>query len=268
MRRLALLLAASVLGTGCIVTDSTTGAGDIYLYWDFAKHAPAQTTTTTHTTDGFVWYDTNLQAGRFDRVCAESRVDTVRVIAANGAFQDYDCVIDNGATGVQGIWIQAAPSGTNRIRLVGYRGGVALYDSTFDINVASGQAVDFVADLAGVGAPLDLFGDLTFGNAQTPYVDCAEASSPQIGYEIWEPTFGLTVEQGRVSCVDPLPVPIFADVLDVDRSYGVRLIGYQGSSTTTILFDSCNKGFDHLGAQIGNGGVAVNLQANPIPTCQ
>jgi hypothetical protein len=256
MRRLALLLAATVLGTGCIVTsDDTLGTGDfgtVNLYWDFARHAPAQT-------GGFIYYDESL-VGTGNQACAQSAVDTIRVIPPGGNPFDVTCVYN----GVQGITIDGVPAGNRIFRVIGYRQAVAVFDSDVAVPVRGGTSTDAIADVVGVPGALDLFGDLAFGTRPSDvYASCAAAGAPNLSYEVKD-AFGLTVDGGTVGCSDPLPSPVFAGNLDLD-DYKVRMQGFE-LGTNALVFDSCWFDVSHFAAQTGQNGVALTL-LTPPPSC-
>jgi len=253
MKRLAVVLAASLLGTGCIVSDDS-GLGTVNLYWDFARHAPAQQ-------GGFLFYDEDL-SGTGDQSCDQSAVESVRVVPPVGGAVDVTCVFG----GVQGITFFDMPDGAQPFRVTGYRGGITVFDSSVTVSVRSDAVTDAVIDVVGVSAPLDLFGDLATGvpPAEQFYLTCAEASNPDITFEIND-VFGSAIDSGTVGCTDPLPAPVFSSSLDLD-DYKVHMQGNRRSDGA-LLFDSCWVDLAHFSSQTGTNGFAATLLTNPVPVC-
>ena len=171
--------------------------------------------------------------------------------------------------GVQGATLDGLPAGSPSARIRGWRGDFAVYDSAVALQVIAGQETDQgIIDVEAVRAPIDLFGDLAFGPAQTLYASCAQADVPNLSFDLWD-SFGTKILSGVAGCSDPLPAPVFAGDLDLDN-YTVRMQGTatQGPFSGQKTFDSCNVGFDHFGAQLGETGVAASLLTQPVPTCQ
>lgn len=267
MRRLALLLAASVLGTGCIVTsDDPIPLGSVIINWDFARYAPAQTADTEHASaDGWIYYD-EVGQGAPNSICPESDVDTVGIVPPGGAEIQVACRYLNG---VQGITIDNVPEGVRRFRLLGYRGGRVVYDDTFDLEVSSIETFQHPVHVRGAYARLDVYADLVSGDAFA--ASCAAAGNPEIDFQIFDPVFGLVVDEGTVDCVNASStrarVWVYSEDLDLD-DYDVQLVGYQ-PGTSTVRYDSCLQAFSHLDADAGqSGGLIVPLYGSPLPVCQ
>jgi hypothetical protein len=271
MKRLAALtLTFAFLGTGCIIDadDDDFAVGDYadtVVYWEFVRHAPAQT-------GGEVLYDpydVPLQSG--NTVCAESDVDTVEVTTPVESFV-FDCVY----AGVQGATLQAMPRGTHNYTITGWRGNVAAYRSTVAITVDANGELNPVA-VEGVSAPIDLFAYFRFGPGGdgrygTPddglYTTCDEATRPDVLFDVYD-SFGTLIVSDDAGCPTGMradPLAVFADALDLDR-YDVRMAGYNASQQ--LVFDSCTQTFDHfdVNGQTDAGGVAITLD-NPVPSCQ
>lgn len=87
MRRLALLLAASVLGTGCIVTtDDTCAYRTVSVDWQSFLLADGGTTTSC-TTAGVRWVDVYMDDALVDRFdCTDRGVSVVDVPAGTHRF--------------------------------------------------------------------------------------------------------------------------------------------------------------------------------------
>jgi hypothetical protein len=269
MRSLALALCVAVLGTGCIIHDDDDddgyyygSVGDVNVYWEFIRNAPAQT-------NGYVVYDASL-TGTATGACPDSAVEWVRVTSTAGTY-DADCQTWNAADGVsvQGITIGNLPEGTQTVRVRGYRGSVVVHDSSVTVDVFASDVVDAVVSVEPVQASAELYADLAWGTTTPPsyYASCADAGYPNVSYALYD-GFGTLVAEDLVGCEDPLPTFVYGDQLDLDN-YTVRMQGIatSGASTGQVVFDSCGVDFDHFSTQTGTNGVAVNLLTNPVPSC-
>jgi len=255
--RLFALTVAAMLGTGCIVHNDNNGRGDVDLFWDFLRTAPAQV-------DGFVIYDDSLGAVNVGGVCPQSDVDTVRVTSAAGTI-DVACTGPvGGGQYSQGLTIHSLPAGANTVTITGFRGGTAVYRSSPIVNVLANQTVTRIVDVVGIPADLDIFGYLAFGDPPDSYLTCGEAGSPDIGFRIWD-SFGTLVDQGLTDCIGVLPLLTFAGTAELDN-YTLRMQGFR-TSDNALVFDSCNVPFDHFGPQVGVGGVTTTLFTRPVPAC-
>ncbi|HSD22550.1 MAG TPA: hypothetical protein VLC54_21040 [Anaeromyxobacter sp.] len=261
MRRLALTLATAVLASGCIIGDDDdhfVGAGSAIVYWDFIRNAPAQLP------DGAVLYDSTLE-GVGTGPCVQSGVEVVTIDVAGLQQFVVDCVFQ----GVQGATLDGLPAGSVSARIRGWRGQVVVHDTTAALQVFDGQVTDQgIIDVDPVRAPIDLFGDLAFGLAPTPYASCAEAENPNISFELFD-GYGTRIDAAVVGCSGPLPAPVFTGDLDLDN-YTVRMqgIGTRAPFVGQVVFDSCVVPFDHFGTGVGDAGVFVTLRTQPVPTCQ
>ena len=268
MRRVLLLAAAALLGSACIVHNDTTpstGSGSVVVYWDFVRNAKS----------GPVAYDAEL-AGPTAGACPQSAVEAISIDALDSGVPSatVNCREWNPQDGqaVQGVIIDGVPEGNRSFRIRGWRTvnnqDVAVYDSAVTVSVVHGNVTSApTAHLAPVRAALDLFGDLAFGPAATatPYASCADAGSPNIGYELRDGV-GTLVASGLVGCSDPLPATVFSGDADLD-DYTVRMKGYRVSDNS-VVFDSCAQSFAHFQADIGQHGVAPVLLTLPVPACQ
>jgi hypothetical protein len=262
MKRLALTLAATLLGTGCIITDNDLDPvpvhrGSVLLYWDFQKH----------TQFGAVPLDDELTGAA--GVCPESAVDSVTIDTPNGAY-DLDCRKWNASEGlgVQGVIIDELPVGLQSFRVRGWRGDLAAYDLSVSLDVYANTVTEHgVLTVPGKPRPLEMFAYLAYGNpaVSVDYQSCAAAGTPNIAYEIY---FGPTLVAEHVAgCSDPLPALVFQEDLDVDYGYEVRMQGLS-LSNGAVVFDSCYVEFDHLATELGVDGFAATLRTLPVPSCQ
>ncbi len=260
MKRLAFVLTAAVLGTGCIVATDDTGS--VNLYWDFIRNAPAQP-------DGIIVYDES-DVGSPDGRCDESGVDFVTVDSPAGQVS-VPCVF----AGVEGVGLDGIVEGTRTFRVRGWRtiglSDVVVYDRTFGLAVVGSATTNHFLDVSAVSAPLDLFAFLAFGPPPgTGYPSCAaatpagSASPPNLRFEVRD-FFGTLVDQGTAACAGALPAAVFAGDLDLD-DYKVRMQGLRVEDAA-LVFDSCSVDLAHFAAQTGASGLAPTLFTNPVPTC-
>ncbi len=255
MKRLAFVLAAAVLGTGCHSTRTAPAVGSVNLYWDFDRTAPAQA-------GGFITYDA-YPGGTVSGRCTQSAVDFVTVDAP-GAAVSVSCVY----AGVQGVGVDGVDAGTQPFRVRGWRHvsgtDVVVYDSTFNLSVPVASVQDHIVHVPGVAATLDVFGDLAYGASPgTLYPDCASAGSPNL-YVAIRDAFGTLIDDNTAGCSDPLPAPAFSALLDLD-DYQVRVQGLQ-LGTNALVFDSCSASWPHFGTQTAAGGLTLVARTNPVPT--
>lgn len=258
MKRIALVLAAAFLGTGCVSSSDTTDYGSVNLYWSFARTAPAAP-------GGFIYYDDTF-AGPGTGPCLDSSVEEVTVDSPLGQTT-VACVY----AGVQGIGLDDIAEGARSFRFRGWRGAYLVYDTVVNLDVIGNATTDHYVELQGVSQPLDMFAYLSYGaGAGTLYASCAAAipagstSPPNIGYEIRD-VHGALVDDGFVGCSDPLPAAVFVGDLELDN-FDVRMRGYRVEDDA-LVFDSCAVRLDHFVSETGVDGFAPVLRTNPIPTC-
>jgi hypothetical protein len=270
MRSLAAVIAAAVLGSGCIIT-SDDGQGTVNLYWDFVRYAPAAPTADV---DGRVYYDTGL-TGTGTGLCQQSGVEEVRV-TIQGQTTAIDCLY----YGVQGIAVDGVDAGDQLVTISGWRtigaDWIKAYESTATVNVRGGGEVSYTIDVEPVIAPADLF--VTFwyvdGTAQR-YPSCTAAQDPIVEFELRDSYGTLVDTYDAVACnaadgVVALTLdPALAGTLDLDTYYlrarGYTLVG--GVETRT--FDTCasavltDYAFDHVAPATGLGGYSIPLSSPP-----
>lgn len=264
----ALTLTTVLLGTGCIVDDDDDDFYDgrdyvdLIVYWDFVRNAPAQT-------GGAVLYDPyDATTVPPPGICRQSGVDTVEVRTPVETFF-FDCVLYNeeARTSVQGAWLFGMPRGRYDYTIIGWRGEVQAYRSTFTIDAFDGSENGL--DVDAVRAPIDLFAFFRYGAGEADYyATCDEALRPNVAYAVYD-SFGTLVLDAAAGCpsgtrADPLPV--FVGDLDLD-DYTVRMQGYAANQ---LIFDSCTWEFDHFDerGQTGEFGIPITLDTNPVPICR
>ncbi len=258
MKHLALVLAAAVLGTGCIVTSDNPppAYGSVDLYWDFVRSTPG-------VGGGYVVYDSTLVG--VDGRCLQSDVDTVTVDAPGVAQVNVPCIYG----GIQGVTIDGVFAGVSSFRVRGWRGAIAVYDDTFALDVPASPAApaSYTVDVAAVSAPIDMFAYLSDGTNY--YTTCSSAGYPTIYYDVYD-SYATHILSSSASCSggSAYPLTVLLGDLDLDN-YTIRMKGYQGSTRT---FDSCLSNtakmlsFDHFVSQTGAGGLFVDLFAPPACT--
>jgi hypothetical protein len=123
MRRLAYALAATVLGSGCVVDNGNPNGGAIF-YWAFS----------TDTLGDVGQFGPPLSSGTLD--CATAGVMTVAVSLDGGSsFTSFPCV---GSGDVPGIWFQNEVPGTYSYVVEGLRGGLVVYGKSGSVTIPSG----------------------------------------------------------------------------------------------------------------------------------
>jgi len=237
--RIAFVFAAALLGTGCVVTD-TTEVGSVNIHWDFLRTAPAQQT-------GVIRYDDSDDVpGVIDAACDESRVEVVEVTSPLGTTTVY-CVFD----GVEGIGLDGIGEGVRSFRLRGWRfvgqRDYLVYDGTFDLDVRPNTTTDHFVGIPGVSQPLEMYGGLYDTSTSEPYADCAaaatpvgSASPPYFGYEIRD-VHGSLVVNGTAGCAAGLPAPVFVGDL---VSFYARVVKVGRTSITVDVEVYAQRGRD------------------------
>ncbi|MFO0583104.1 MAG: hypothetical protein U0229_12600 [Anaeromyxobacter sp.] len=276
MTRIAAVLAAALVSTGCIVTSDNPPAstGSVILYWDFLRYAPSNAAQQ----NGFILYDASLVGASANAPCPESGVETVDVTTPNGTHTFYCLMPAQQGKGVQGVILDNLPTGNVTIRLQGWRrdGGVdrALWDGNYTVNVRGGVETQAVIDVDPVTQPIDVGG--TFFTTQTNqfYATCNEASNPRVDYEVRD-GLGEIVLVDSVACpvgAGASPLPIIADTLDLDV-YTIRLKGYTGNPAQRT-FDACvdeqhkTWAFDHFTNHSGANALTFQLTTGATgPKC-
>jgi hypothetical protein len=247
MKRLALLLAAAVLGTGCIVNDDDTvtlppNSGTLDLGWTFirTKVLPVQ--------ESVVY------------TCAQAGVDNLLVQSTTGGSAQVPC------DGSQAALVSLSP-GPQTITVIGRRGAVQLFSTFFDVSIATGQTVVQDVDLFGIPDELDVFALFRDRFGGPGWSTCFDAGVASLSFSIVDGA-GTEVATGTVSCTDPAGVSFTgAQALDRD-DYAIRMLGFPAGSlledfdsATTAVAPVCNgQPFNHFGPSVGvMGGWTVLL---------
>ncbi|HVI95080.1 MAG TPA: hypothetical protein VM753_13800, partial [Anaeromyxobacter sp.] len=162
MRRVLLLAATALLGSGCIVTNNDTtptlGSGSVIVYWDFVRNS----------VNGPIAYDTSL-SGPTAGACPQSAVESVTIDPLDSGVPSatVNCRELNPQAGqaIQGVVIDGVPEGNRSFRIQGWRTvnnhNVAVYDSTVTVSVVRNTTTPQpTAHLAPVRAPAEVFADL------------------------------------------------------------------------------------------------------------
>jgi hypothetical protein len=244
MKKTALALVLATLGTGCIITDSDGGYygyGDLNLYWEFVRTRADLTT---------VLYDPVDSAPAGTGSCVDSGVDVIRVTLPDSTYFDWDCRYQ----GVQGVTLQGVPSGSVQIRVTGYRGVTALYDSTMTVSVPDGAVGSATAQVYGIPSNLDVYARFLDQDGTVEYATCALAVVEEFTYALvdWA---GTVVASGTVSCTDPAGVSFRAgQALDRDL-YAVRMQGFVSPTATEADFDSASTVFACAAQEFAHYGV-------------
>jgi hypothetical protein len=240
MNRMALALALATLGTGCIVTDGDPSYGDLNLYWEFVRTKADFTT---------VLYDPVDDAPAGTGACLDSGVDAIRITLPDGSFLDWECVYQ----GVQGVSLLGMPSGTYAIRVTGYRGAHALYESDVTVSVPEGYAGSETAQVLGIPSNLDVYARFLSEDGVVEYATCALAVVEEVSFALvdWA---GTVVASGTVPCTDPAGVSYRGtDALDRDL-YVVRMQGFVSETATVPDFDSASTAITCTAQQFGHYG--------------
>jgi hypothetical protein len=270
MRRVLLLAAAALLGSGCIVTNNdptptpTLGSGSVTVYWDFVRNS----------VNGPIKYDTAL-TGTTAGACPQSAVESVSIDPLDSGVPSatVSCRELNPQNGqaVQGVIIDGVPEGNRSFRIRGWRTvngqSVAVYDSTVTVSVvANTTTYPPTAHLAPVTAPAEVFADLGYGNPVQLYASCSAASFPTLTYSITDPvgTVVATSPAAGLGCPGSLPTLVFQDLLDLD-DYDVRVQGYDSSNR--LVFDSCAASFAHFADDTGQYAFTATALTLPVPAC-
>lgn len=263
MTRFAAVLAAAALATsGCIITTDDPGVGSVTVYWDFLRYAPDAPGASA---SGFILYDEDL-VGTGNSSCPESGVESVDVTSPNGTL-NFPCTY----AGVQGVTLDGLPEGNVTLRVKGWRrDGIdrVLWDGAIQVNVLANRTVEAYVDVDPVSADLDVVAYLSYGTNQF-YATCAEAANPEIDYELYD-SLGTLVLRDTVLCpgaTSAFPVGVIASTMDLD-TYTIRLQGFTGA-TPTRTFDSCTGpslkflAFDHYDTHIGANAIDLDMFTPP-----
>lgn len=203
MKRLALVLAASVLGMGCGSSSSSPPpppTGTLDLSWSFIRTK----------SDGVA---TQVTYG-----CSKAGITSVVVsgIGGNVTLGCSDALGDGGA-------VALAPGTYNAVTVTAYRGGTALFTNTFSgIVIAANQTTSISAPLDGLFAPLQINFGFIFG-ANT-YTTCNTAGVTAYSVNLVDFAGTSVYSNGSIACTDPPGVSFPAgNPVDLDE-YTIRVI--------------------------------------------
>lgn len=240
MKRLAFVLAAAVLGTGCHSSPPPPPpSGTVDIAWSFIR-------TLNDGVGTPVTYHCNT---------AGLGIDTV-VVTANGASVALPCADQAG----DGGGVALAP-GTYTIDVTAYRGGsggTALFSSRLtNVNV-------FVNSVTSLTAPLDaLFGPLQInvhfinpnGFEFSPNT-CAAAGVDTYSFHLVDSVGTSVYSSGNISCTNPPGIVLDqaspAGAIDLD-AYTIRVVGGSASfDFDSAVVPSCSSPvFHHYGNDVG-----------------
>ncbi len=248
MKRSALALAAALLGTGCISSNTTTyvpppETGAVDLGWSFIRYNAAGSPIATY--------------GCTEAVPGLGTVTVVDSVVVS--FQrDGDVTVSCADNAGDGAMITGISAGTQSVTITGRRGGHALFQSQpLTITVAVNQTT-----AAGTVHVLGIPGDLAiyahfldqFGNS-AGWTTCQLANVATLDYVIADGV-NTTVESGTINCADPAGVS-FLNPNGLDRDqYVIRMRGFASGasvesfdSATTAVAPTCSgQAFNHYGA--------------------
>lgn len=237
MKRIALVLAAALLGTGCIVVDDDdpvrVPVGTLDAAWWFVR-TKADTTTVSYT-------------------CADAGIDSVTIAYSRGGSANFPC-----RTGAfEGAVHTAAPVGSQTVTLTAFRGSAALYQSSFNVTIAQDATLRLDADLWGIPDDLDIYANFVEWNGAPGWASCGTAVVTTLTWSLVD-WFGTVVDQGSAPCTNPAGVSYRgAQALDRDQ-YTIRMQGFPSGgppetfdSATTAVTPTCDgQAFDHYGPSL------------------
>lgn len=236
MKRLALVLAASVLGTGCYVSSDYTApgpSGTLDISWSFVR-------TLNDATSSQVTYG-----------CSQAGIDTVVVDTAAGglALSCADAAGDGGAV--------MLPPGTYDVTLTAYRGGsggVALYSGTIPgVTVFLNQVTSRTASLNAYFDQFQINANFQDLAGTISYPTCASAGVDTISFHLVDYAGTSVYASGPVPCTDP-PGITFDSTNPVDLdAYTIRVVAYGATySFDSAVSPSCTSPvFLHYGLDVG-----------------
>ncbi len=230
MKRIA-LLAAAVLGTGCVATVESSG--DVAIYWDFLRHTTAA--------PGYVYYDTSFTPGGPDGACSQAGVDYVQVTDLNGNLLDpmtpwVHCVYQ----GVQGARFSNFSPGPYTFVVHAFAGsyptGTEVYTGQGSVDV-SGGVVNSV-DVTAQGVQGNLVVTATLFDGVTTYTTCGAAGVQWFDFWI-EDHVGTVIDSGSAACASNQTPGVTVGATDLDVLY----LWINAVRTTTvpeqIIFTTC-----------------------------
>jgi len=250
MKRIAFVLAAALLGTGCVVTTTDDPVGTLDVAWWFVR-TKHDTTTLSYT-------------------CAQAGIDSVVVSSTRGWSRDLPC--DGGA--LDGA-VFSALAGTQTLTLTGYRGPAALYRSVFNVTIVEGATEPLDADLWGIPDDLDIYAWFVDRDGfDVGWSTCALAGVATLSWSLvdWA---GTVVDSHSAACTNPAGVSYSgASALDRDQ-YAIRVQGFPSGSivetfdsATTRVAPACDgQAFNHYGPGVGTWDVWLYDVSTNLTLC-
>lgn len=244
MKRLALVLAAAVLGTGChsssVYTPPPPPPTGVDLAWSFVRTLANGSTVSPYG-------------------CTQAGIDNV-IVSFPGANVQVPCADSAG----DGALIVDVSPGTQTITITARRGSAALYSGQTTVAVVSGQVTTGSVQALGIPDDLDIYAHFLNQNGTSGWATCALAAVNSLGYSIvdWA---GTVVASGTTPCSDPAGLSFTgSNALDRDN-YVIRLQGFTGASAdfdsaTTAVAPHCSgQAFNHFSNDTAAFGWDVNL---------
>ncbi len=235
MKRLAAVLAAAVLGTGCYVSSSTHTpgpTGTLDIAWSFIR-------TLNDVSSSQVTYG-----------CVSAHIDTV-VVSASGGSIVLPCADGAGDGGAVEL-----PSGTQNVAVTAYRGGtggVALYSAQFNaVSIGVNQVTNLSAPLYAFFDELQINANFQNLAGTVAYPTCASAGVTTYSFHLVDRANTTVYSSGDFSCSDPPGVTFGAgNPVDLDQ-YTIRVVAFGPSfDFDSAVYPSCGSPvFSHYGQDV------------------
>ncbi len=229
MKRLALLLAATVLGTGCIVVDDDpVPSGRLDVTWSFVR--------------------TKYDLSTVNYGCARAGVDSVTLSFSRGGSRTFACA-PGGASQV------SVEAGSQSVTVTGYRGAVPLYSSQFTVNVPQNGTAPLAAAVYGIPGDMTIWAHFREWNgADVGWSTCALAGVTTLTWSLVD-YGGTVIDTSSMACTNPAGVT-YAGASALDRdTYTIRMQGFPPTgpetfdSATTQVAPTCSgQPFNHYGS--------------------
>jgi hypothetical protein len=241
MKRLALVLAAAVLGTGCIITDDDPplGFGDLDVSWRFRN------------------FDGSL-AGDYSAAnpgCSEAGVTEVDLSLWRGstrvAFQTFAC--QETAASLPGAFLQDVREGTYSYELTGYRLDEPVFQDGGTVSILPNHATQVLATL-DVLTPQSLTLYYSLNGVLT---NCS--TTPSINYALYNQA-DVLVSGGEIDC-DPVANGFSVTNLSVGTTYYLEFL-QAVDSIGESRFELCAVNVRHTGFP-----VFIDLAPAPDASC-
>jgi hypothetical protein len=217
MKRLALALAAAVLGTAC-GSNPPPAPGAVDFSWSFVRYKADGTAVTP------------------DYTCTEAGVDNVLVSFAGGSAMQVPCSDSFG----DGARFDGIAAGTQSVVLTGRRGTVQLFSSQGTVTVVSGVVTPLNPQILGIPDSLEVFATLFTPNGGVAYTSCTGAGVTGVTYTIAD-SIGTVVALGSIPCSSQLPGLALtggtSGILDRD-TYTIRMTARNPANSSQVWFDS------------------------------